>query len=341
MKRRFFSTMALALLACVLLAGCGNNPDTLFKKGKFAEAYPEFIKRAGTNEVALKQETTNGSFNTRNTSANQAIHDFYYAAECQKKLGNTREAAVLFQRVVDLSKYEIRIPSDKSALLKDAMEKLARAAREVRSQEVSYGRAYRDWENTPSGTGTGTDPYDNDPTDPYDNSPTDPYSDGTGSTKGEAPSRYWLDNAVQTLRTSQRDFERLMFSATKEEIPSIDSIKSEYDRFSRSLDGYLIYGAPGGLLFSPDTIPSGIAWKFFEDNLNTVTRAVYGAQGVTTYTRHPIQLKEANLVIQAQSALRELGAATGTAAAPAVGEGSTSGVTPAAVDSTGSTPFGQ
>jgi hypothetical protein len=367
MKRRFISFLAVALMVTVVLSGCGNNPDTLYKKGKYAEAYPEFIKRAGTQEMTMKQETTNGSFSSRNSAANQAIHDFYYAADCQKKLGNNSEAAVLFQRVVDLSKYQIRIPSDKGALLKDSMEKLARAAREVRNQEVSYGQAYRAWENTPTGTGSSTDPYENTPTtDPYENTPTtdpydtpssdpydtpssdpyantpttDPYSDGTRNTRGEAPSRYWLDNAVSNLRTAQRDFERLMFSATKEEIPSIASIKSEYDRFSRALDGYLMYGAPGGLMFSPDSTPSGIAWRFFEGNIDAVTRQVYSAQGVVTYTSQPLQLKEANLVLQAQSALRELGVAA-TATAPSTSQGTTSGVTPVTVDSTGNSPYSQ
>lgn len=192
-KRGLFVVMAV-VASCVLLAGCGNDPDKLFKKGEYAKAYPEFVKRGGTNEVALKQETTNGAFDTRNKAGNQAIHDFYYAAECQNKQGNQAEAKALYSRVVALSAYQIRIPKDKGAQVKDKMDALLRAIRELRSQEVSYGRDLREWENRPPTTGTdpyeggnsNTDPYDNgnSNTDPYDNgnSNTDPYDNGNSNT---------------------------------------------------------------------------------------------------------------------------------------------------------------
>jgi major membrane immunogen (membrane-anchored lipoprotein) len=389
MRKRVWGYLVLVVCASLFLTGCGNDPDKNFQKGKYAEAYPEFIKRAGTNEVALKNETANGSFDPRNKAGNQAIHDLYYAAECQKKLGNTKEAEALYRRVVDLSNYQIRIPHDQSALLKDALGKMISAARDVRSQEVSYGRALREWESQPPSGGT--DPYDNggsgtgntDPyngggtstggnTDPYNGgSNTDPYSGGSNTdpysnnkpsggsntdpyagriqyATTDAPSRYWLDSAVTTLRSRQREFEKLLYSTTTAQVPSIDALKKEYERSSRQLDNYLNYAAPGGMFFKPDSLLSQYAWQSYESGQDTFQRSMYGAQGVVTYETKPLVLKEPNLVTNAKSSLTEMGVAISYSSAPtseagtrAAGTQSTSGTAGVKVNSTSTNPFGQ
>ncbi|NLI79952.1 MAG: hypothetical protein GX442_26335 [Candidatus Riflebacteria bacterium] len=380
MRIRYLGFLVLFAAAAVILTGCGNDPDKNFQKGKYAEAYPEFIKRAGTNEVALKNEVANGTFDSRQKAGNQALHDLYYAAECQKRLGNTQEAATLFQRVVGLSQYQIRIPQDRSAILKDGLSSLLSAAREVRRQEVSYGQALEDWENDQSSGntdpydngGSNTDPYDNggSNTDPYDNggsntdpysnggSNTDPYSNGGSNTDpynsrttnnvakaastAEAPSRFWLDNAVSTLRSRQRDFEKKLYETTPQQVPDIAKVKAEYDKFSRLLDNYMSYASPGGIFFRPDSLFSQMAWQSFESGADSLQRVTYAAQGNITYISQPLQLKEPQLVEAAKAALQSMGQASApaTPASPA-GAQSTSGTTGVTVNTEGNSPFGQ
>ncbi len=354
MNKRLRVFFLLVVATSVLLAGCGKDPDKLFKEGKYDKAYPEFIKRAGTNETALKTVTTNAAnADSRIAAGNQAIHDLYYAAECQKKLGNTAEANGLYKRVVDLSNYKIQVPADRSVLLKDSLDSLLRAARDVRYQEVSYGQAYRDWQNQPSGN---TDPYDDDDTDPYDNhgssgsntdpynnhgssgsntdpynnhgssgSNTDPYGSSTGSSGSNtdpydddddddtdpyayssstsAPSRFWLDNSISTLATRRRDFERTLYSTTAAQVPDIEAVKKEYERYSRALDSYLQFASPGNFLFSPDSIASQLAWNTLEGNATSVQRVAYAAKGNVVMTDYPFTLKEPGLVDAARSAI--------------------------------------
>ena len=315
--------MVLALFSSVFLAGC-NDPDKNFQKGDYAKAYPEFVKRAGTNEVTLRNEAANGTFEPRQKAGNQAVHDLFYAAECQKKLGNNAEAEALYRRVVALSQYQIRIPHDQSALLKDSLFSLISFAREVRSQETSYGRALSDWRNQP--------PPGN--TDPYDN------GGSNGGTTTEAPSRYWLGNAVSNLRTRQRDYERLLFATTADQVPDIAKVKTAYDKFSRSLDNYLSYGAPGSILFSPDSFLSQIAWSSFESGLDTFQRVAYAAQGNVTYTTQALQLKKPQLIDQAKAALASMGVspALGVEAPAGAGQGTT-GTNGVNVNSSSNSPF--
>ena len=187
MKRRLISLAVLSLGVAVLLAGCGNDPDAFFKKGKYAEAYTEFVKRGGLNETALKTEVTNGSFDSRNKAGNQAIHDYYYAAESQKKLGNDAVAKGFYQKVADLGKYEIRVPQDKSVTLKNSYDSLLRSIDSFRNREKEL---YTKSQNTdPYGGSGGTDPYGGSGgsggTDPYGGSGgsggTDPYGGSGGS----------------------------------------------------------------------------------------------------------------------------------------------------------------
>ena len=323
MRKRIWGLMVLALFSSVFLAGC-NDPDKNFQKGDYAKAYPEFVKRAGTNEVTLRNEAANGTFEPRQKAGNQAVHDLFYAAECQKKLGNNAEAEALYRRVVALSQYQIRIPHDQSALLKDSLFSLISSAREVRSQETSYGRALSDWRNQP--------PPGN--TDPYDN------GGSNGGTTTEAPSRYWLGNAVSNLRTRQRDYERLLFATTADQVPDIAKVKTAYDKFSRSLDNYLSYGAPGSILFSPDSFLSQIAWSSFESGLDTFQRVAYAAQGNVTYTTQALQLKKPQLIDQAKAALASMGVspALGVEAPAGAGQGTT-GTNGVNVNSSSNSPF--
>jgi len=323
MRKRIWGLMVLALFSSVFLAGC-NDPDKNFQKGDYAKAYPEFVKRAGTNEVTLRNEAANGTFEPRQKAGNQAVHDLFYAAECQKKLGNNAEAEALYRRVVALSQYQIRIPHDQSALLKDSLFSLISSAREVRSQETSYGRALSDWRNQP--------PPGN--TDPYDN------GGSNGGTTTEAPSRYWLANAVLNLRTRQRDYVRLLFATTADQVPDIAKVKTAYDKFSRSLDNYLSYGAPGSILFSPDSFFSQIAWSSFESGLDTFQRVAYAAQGNVTYTTQALQLKKPQLIDQAKAALASMGVspALGVEAPAGAGQGTT-GTNGVNVNSSSNSPF--
>jgi len=302
--------MVLALFSSVFLAGC-NDPDKIFQKGDYAKAYPEFVKRAGTNEVTLRNEAANGTFEPRQKAGNQAVHDLFYAAECQKKLGNNAEAEALYRRVVALSQYQIRIPHDQSALLKDSLFSLISFAREVRSQETSYGRALSDWRNQPP----------------------------PGNTT-KAPSRYWLANAVLNLRIRQRDCLRLLFATTADQVPDIAKVKTAYDKFSRSLDNYLSYGAPGSILFSPDSFLSQIAWSSFESGLDTFQRVAYAAQGNVTYTTQALQLKKPQLIDQAKAALASMGVspALGVEAPAGAGQGTT-GTNGVNVNSSSNSPF--
>ena len=323
MRKRIWGLMVLALFSSVFLAGC-NDPDKNFQKGDYAKAYPEFVKRAGTNEVTLRNEAANGTFEPRQKAGNQAVHDLFYAAECQKKLGNNAEAEALYRRVVALSQYQIRIPHDQSALLKDSLFSLISFAREVRSQETSYGRALSDWRNQP--------PPGN--TDPYDN------GGSNGGTTTEAPSRYWLGNAVSNRRTRQRDYERLLLATTADQVPDIAKVKTAYDKFSRSLDNYLSYGAPGSILFSPDSFLSQIAWSSFESGLDTFQRVAYAAQGNVTYTTQALQLKKPQLIDQAKAALASMGVspALGVEAPAGAGQGTT-GTNGVNVNSSSNSPF--
>lgn len=412
MKTRKWAFLVLVFSVSVLLVGCGNDPDKLFSKGEYEKAYPLFIERAGPKEVALKTETTNGNFDSRNNAGNQAIHDYYYAAECQAQLGNNQEAEALYRRVVGLSEFKIRIPNDKGALLKDSMDSYFRSLRELRNQEVDYGRRLEDWENRPPSGGT--DPFDDDDTDPFDDdddtdpfpssgssgsntdpfndydddddtdpfpssgsssSNTDPFNDydydddddtdpfGSSSSSGsstdpfaspaaassysdDAPSRWWLDSAYSTMRTRQRDFERLLYATTSGEMPDIASIRTKYESFSRQVDNYCMYGAPGGILFSPDSLVSQIAWSSLESAMDGVRRDMYSASSNVIYEEYALTLKEPQLVAQAKAALARMGVdlAAEEAAAPedaADAAETTADDTSVTVDGDDATPFGQ
>jgi len=118
MVKRVVALFVVSFIVTVALVGCDKggsegsvvtnltgNPDTLFNMGKYSEAYTAYVIRAGSNDVALKADTSDTK--GRQKCGNQAIHDYYYAAECQTKLGNTEGADAFYQKVVELSKYQI------------------------------------------------------------------------------------------------------------------------------------------------------------------------------------------------------------------------------------------
>jgi len=272
MFRKFYFVFLLFSVA-VFLSGCGNNPDSLFKKGKYSEAYTEFIKRGGMNEAALKTEVMNGSFDSRNNAGNQAIHDYYYAAECQKKLGNTALAQSYYQKVVDLSKYQIRIPKNQCEQVKNAYEYFLNCVRNFRDREIQLTQ------------------YSSSNTDPYSNSQT--YSP-------DSLYQMYYNNMI----SARREFERLLYSTTADQMPAIADIKREYNYYvGPSFDSYLRAVAPGGYLVRPDAGYSRYAYNAFADDSSAFQRTLYSAQTITTYSTYNLRLKEPNLVAQAQSEL--------------------------------------
>ena len=123
----------------------------------------------------------NGSSSSRHRSGNKAINDYYYAALCQKNLGNDKEANFYYNKVVEVSNYKIRTPRDEAKELKDQYNRYISAVNNYRYYQKQFcddAQAYRDrYYNSGN-----TDPYSSRTTDPYSGSgsDTDPYS-GSGS----------------------------------------------------------------------------------------------------------------------------------------------------------------
>lgn len=302
------------LLAALAVVGCDG--DYYYKKGQYDKAYPEYVKSGGLNEVTLKKEVANGGFESRNSAGNQAIHDYYYAADCQKRLGNPETAKLYYQRAVDLSQYSIRIPQDKSALLKDEFGNLENAINSFRNREVylsshQYDNSEDSTDPYSGGTSGGsTDPYSGGTsggsTDPYSGGTsggnTDPYAlkaQSAASPNDDYQFRSYYDNIL----TYRRNFEKKLYSATAQEIPDIENVRREYDRFSRALDTYLTFSAPGGLLQSPNSLGSAIAYAQLQTALSSFRKVLYSAQGVITYVSQPLNLKEPQLVATAKAEL--------------------------------------
>ncbi len=340
MMKRAVLFFMVSFMATIGLTGCGNNPDKLFKDGKYAEAYTEFVKRAGTNEIKLKTETVNaGDYETkqRQKSGNQALHDFYYAAECQKQLGNTAEANMYYQRVVDISKYQIRTPHDQGALLKASFASLLSAVQSYRSAQVDYideaTRPPEDEETDPYDGGSGnTDPYDGgsgntDPydggsgnTDPYDGGSgnTDPYSGGNGNTdpynsvaksatvaKSASVSDTWMRSAYNTMVSRRQEFEKLLYSTTADQVSNIQLIKDQYRSFSSALDSYLSFASPSKTVSNPEWVErfASMYYKSVSSAGNQYTSTLSGAQVKITYTSEDLKVTEPQLVVQATAAL--------------------------------------
>ncbi len=137
------------LLVAVFGAGCSilGDPDSLFKDGKYSEAYTKFIERGGTNETRFRTEVMNGAFATRNDAGNQAIHDYYYAAECQKKLGNDALAQSYYKRVVDLSATPVRIPQNRLELIRAKFMELENSLSTFHDQELMAAGEYEGYSN--------------------------------------------------------------------------------------------------------------------------------------------------------------------------------------------------
>ncbi len=328
------------LIAALGLSGCDG--DYYYKKGQYDKAYVEYVKQGGVHETALKNEVANGSFATRNAEGNKAIHDYYYAADSQKKLGNTETAKLYYKRVVDLSTYNIRIPQDKSAILKDDFGNLEYAIRNFRNREVYLSTHQYDDTDPYSGGGSdpysgggssgGSDPYSggssgggSDPysggssggSDPYSGGSsggsTDPYGGGSGgntdpySLKVQAsvsPNDDWQYRSYfNNILTYRQNFERKLYSSTAQEIPDIENVKREYERFSRALDTYLTFAAPGGLLQSPNSLGSAITYAQLESAMSSFRRTLYSAKGVITYINQPLNLTEPQLVATAKAEL--------------------------------------
>lgn len=321
---RKLSFLVVVVTFSLLLAGCGNNPDTLFKKGDYAGAYPEFVKRGGLNESSLKNEVVNGSFNSRNNAGNQAIHDFYYAAECQKRLGNNAEAQMYYQKVVALSQYQIRIPSNQGDLVKNAFDSYMQAVRNFRDREVQLSSTNSSPTDPYSTGGSSTDPYSGGSnTDPYSGgSNTDPYDNGNSGS-------YSVDSTYQmyynTMISRRREFERLLYGVTSAQMPEIQSLQREYDYVSRGMDSYLRVVAYGGVLQRPNANYSRILYNSFADDATRYQRSLYSAQTNMTYTNYSLKLSEPNLVTQAQIAI---GSSASAPSEPTTSSGDTSASTP-------------
>jgi hypothetical protein len=180
MLKRLVLFLLIGFTVSAGLTGCTKTPEKLFKDGKYAEAYPEFVKRAGKNELSMKNEVMNGSSSSRHRSGNKAINDYYYAALCQKNLGNNKEANFYYNKVVEVSNYKIRTPRDEAKELKDQYNRYISAVNNYRYYQKQFcedAQAYRDrYYNS----GSNTDPYSSRTTDPYSTggSDTDPYSGG-------------------------------------------------------------------------------------------------------------------------------------------------------------------
>ena len=273
------------LLLSIFLVGCDG--DYYFKKGDYAKAYPEFVKSGGLNEVAFHDEVANGSFETRNNAGNQAIHDYYYAAESQVKLGNPETAKGFYQRVVDLSSGSIRIPQDKSIILKDSFDRMTTSIRSFRTRETALSQGE---------------------TDPYDNS----------GTKVDPADDYWFRYYYTAMNTNRREFERTLYSTTAQEVTNIEEVKRLYDRMSSAFDSYMVFAAPGGLLRDPNSIRGTIMYSTLESSITTFQRTLYATQGTITYVAAPMQLKEPQLVAAAKAALGQ-GVTTSTTVSQDVG----------------------
>ena len=270
MKNRRLLSMVLVIAAAVVLSGCAGNPDRLFRKGKYAEAYPRFVKRAGASEVRLKEERTGVTFDSRNKAGNQSIHDFSHAAKCLRKMGRDDEARLFYQRVVELSNYQIKVPDNRLEALSNAYDKFVRAARDFRRAEENYVS-------------------DSDP------------NHGWNSYR----------NRHNFLLDRRREFEKLLHSATRAQIPGIDDLKRGYSLTSGSLDAYLMIAAPGGLLRRPNSTASRVVFAGFELASSGFGRTLHSTQGNVIFETTPLRVSPANLafVNQAKGAV---GAGGGT-----------------------------
>lgn len=330
MMRRAVLFFMMSFMVTVGLTGCGNNPDTLFKKGKYSEAYTEYVKRAGTNEVAMKTEKANASaYETqqRHKNGNQALHDYYYAAECQKQLGNTAEAGIYYQKAVDVSKYQIRTPHDQGALLKSSFASLLSSVQSYRSAQVNYideaTRPPEEEETDPYDGGSGnTDPYSGGSgnTDPYSggSSNTDPYSGGSSNTdpynsvaksasvaQSSSVSDTWMRSAYNTMVTRRQEFEQLLYSTTSDQVSNIQSIKDQYRTFSSALDSYLSFASPSKTVSNPEWVESfaSMYYRSVSSAGNQYTSTLSGAQSKITYTVENLKVTDPQLVAQATAAL--------------------------------------
>lgn len=354
MVRRAVLFFVMSFVAAIGLTGCGNNPDDLYKKGKYSEAYTEFVKRAGTNEITLKTEKVNAGayeIQKRQKSGNQALHDYYYAAECQKQLGNTAEASLYYQKAIDISKYQIRTPHDQGALLKESFASLLSAVQSYRSAQVDYiDEATRppEEETDPYDSGSGnTDPYsggssNTDPysggssnTDPYSggSSNTDPYSGGSSNTdpynsvaksatvaKSASVSDTWMRSAYNTMVSRRQEFEKLLYSTTADQVSNIQSIKDQYRSFSSALDSYLSFASPSKTVSNPEWVESfaSMYYKGVSSAGNQYTSTLSGAQSKITYTIENLNVTEPQLVVQATAALGSSASSSSTEAQAAV-----------------------
>lgn len=329
MMRRAVLFLMVSLMVAVGLTGCGSNPDKLFKDGKYTEAYTEFVKRAGTNEIKLKTETVNASaYETqqRQKSGNQALHDYYFAAECQKQLGNTSEANMYYQKTIDISKYQIRTPHDQGALLKASFASLLSAVQSYRSAQVDYideaTRPPEEEDTDPYDSGSdNTDPYSGGSgnTDPYSggSSDTDPYSGGSSTdpynsvaksetvAKSASVSDTWMRSAYNTMVSRRQEFEKLLYSTTADQVSNIQSVKDQYRTFSSALDSYLSFASPSKTVSNPEWVESfaSMYYRSVSSAGNQFTSTLSGAQSKITYTVENLNVAEPQLVVQATAAL--------------------------------------
>jgi|GEM_PF-3583657 len=324
MMRKAALFLIVSLMVSVGLAGCGNDPDALFKEGKYAEAYTEYVRRGGIAETSLKSEKVNSTnVRDRQASGNTAIYCYSGAAECQKMLGNTAEANLYYTKVVDLSKYQIRTPHDPAVTLKDSYEKMMFAVRTYRFQQKDY---------ISQATQSNTDPYSggSNNTDPYSggSNNTDPYNSRSPSTIAKsantAQSSSLGDGAIRAaynaLQERRREFESLLNSTTTGQIANISSVKDEYKYFSSSLDSYLTNAGPDRTYYDPLSIEesSVIYYDRVTSSANRLGPVVGAARGTITYTSVPLTLTGTNpqLVSKAAAAISASAPSETTARAP-------------------------
>lgn len=294
--KRIILLFVMSLVLSVGLAGCSKDPDALYREGKYAEAYTEYVKRGGLNEVALKTEKTNDlekaqeELARRQQNGNQAIHDYFYAAECQKQLGNIDQANLYYGKVVDVSKCQIRTPCDKLPLLQSSYDNLIRAIDAYRSQQDYYISNYSERQTV---------------------------KNGRVVTEIRAVDYYPMVASYRTLLTARQNFETVLASCNSDAIFNISEINAEYASFSSRLDQYQKVGDSTATMKNTKNVgvPAGLAYHSLKSESNILRSCITGSQGRITYIPVNITLSEPGLVKEA-TAILEAASSDASAQAP-------------------------
>lgn len=93
------------VMSLQFLVGC-DDPEKLSKEGKNEEAAKIYMERAIEAENRLKDDSR--SANSRKEDGKEAIENYFKAAECQKKMGNSKKAQEIYTHLVALSEIKIK-----------------------------------------------------------------------------------------------------------------------------------------------------------------------------------------------------------------------------------------